>query len=81
MVLIGHETKSGDIAGDASLQHEVDVVMKLDPDEVTSAKVMEIDKNRFAEAPATFRFMIKDRGIEEVAALPKMEYKGPELLV
>jgi DNA repair protein RadA/Sms len=80
LVLVGHETKQGDIAGNNALQHEVDAVLKLDPDPVTNAKVLEIDKNRFAEAGTTFRFMIRDRGIEAVGAIESMEYKGPELI-
>jgi len=80
LVLVGHETKQGEIAGDASLQHEVDVVLQLDPDEITAAKVVNIDKNRFGPTPATFRFLIRDNGIEGVKPLPSLDYKAPEIL-
>lgn len=80
LVLVGHETKSGEIAGDSSLQHEVDVVCQLDPDEVTAARVLTVDKNRFGKAPGTFRFLIHDDRIEEVAAIPKLTFKAPEIL-
>jgi DNA repair protein RadA/Sms len=80
LILVGHETKSGEIAGDASLQHDVDVVGQLDPDDVTAAKVLTFDKNRFGKTPGQFRFMIHDDRIEEVAALPTLTYKAPEIL-
>lgn len=80
LILVGHETKQGEIAGDASLQHEVDAVLQLDPDEVTNAKVVKIDKNRFGEAPMEFRFLIHEDRLEEVKALPTLDYKAPTLI-
>jgi DNA repair protein RadA/Sms len=80
LVLVGHETKNGEIAGDSSLQHDVDVVCQMDPDEVTAARVLTIDKNRFGKTPGQFRFLIHDDRIEEVAAIPSLTYKAPEIM-
>lgn len=81
LILIGHETKGGDIAGDESIQHDVDVVAKIDPDEVSNAKVLTIDKNRFGNTPGIFRFVIHDKRLEEIVPLDVARvYKSPELL-
>ncbi|OGS15534.1 MAG: hypothetical protein A3J70_08275 [Elusimicrobia bacterium RIFCSPHIGHO2_02_FULL_61_10] len=81
IVLVGHETKSGDISGSAQLQHLVDVVLKLDLDELTGDRVLAVRKNRFAAVNGSYRFRINRRGeIREAPPVPTLEYRAPTVI-
>jgi len=67
MVLVGHVTKEGAIAGPRSLEHLVDVVMHFEGDRNTALRMVRGVKNRFGAADEVGCFLLQDKGIECVA--------------
>lgn len=67
MVLVGHVTKDGAIAGPRSLEHLVDVVLHFEGDRNTALRMVRGIKNRFGAADEVGCFLLQDNGIECVA--------------
>lgn len=67
MVLVGHVTKEGAIAGPRSLEHLVDVVLHFEGDRNSALRMVRGVKNRFGAADEVGCFMLHDNGIECVA--------------
>ena len=67
MVLVGHVTKDGAIAGPRSLEHLVDVVLHFEGDRNTTLRMVRGIKNRFGAADEVGCFLLHDNGIECVA--------------
>jgi DNA repair protein RadA/Sms len=67
MVLIGHVTKDGAIAGPRSLEHLVDVVLHFEGDRNTALRMVRGVKNRFGAADEVGCFLLQDNGIHGVA--------------
>ena len=67
MVLVGHVTKDGAIAGPRSLEHLVDVVLHFEGDRNTALRMVRGVKNRFGAADEVGCFLMQDNGIESVA--------------
>ncbi len=67
LILVGHVTKDGAIAGPRSLEHLVDVVLHFEGDRNCSLRMVRGIKNRFGAADEVGCFMLHDNGIEEVA--------------
>jgi DNA repair protein RadA/Sms len=67
MILVGHVTKDGAIAGPRSLEHLVDVVLHFEGDRATSLRMVRGVKNRFGAADEVGCFLLHDNGIECVA--------------
>lgn len=67
MILVGHVTKDGAIAGPRSLEHLVDVVLHFEGDRNTSLRMVRGIKNRFGAADEVGCFLLHDNGIEGVA--------------
>jgi DNA repair protein RadA/Sms len=67
MVLVGHVTKEGAIAGPRSLEHLVDVVLHFEGDKNSALRMVRGVKNRFGAADEVGCFMLHDNGIECVA--------------
>ncbi len=67
MVLVGHVTKDGAIAGPRSLEHLVDVVLHFEGDRNSALRMVRGVKNRFGAADEVGCFMLHDNGIECVA--------------
>lgn len=67
MVLVGHVTKDGAIAGPRSLEHLVDVVLHFEGDRSTSLRMVRGVKNRFGAADEVGCFLLQDKGIKCVA--------------
>lgn len=67
MILVGHVTKDGAIAGPRSLEHLVDVVLHFEGDRNGSVRMVRGVKNRFGAADEVGCFMLHDNGIEDVA--------------
>ena len=81
IVLVGHETKSHEISGSAQLQHMVDMVMKLDQDELTGDRVLTVKKNRFAPILGNYRFILGRHGeIKDAPPAPVVNYRSPMVL-
>jgi DNA repair protein RadA/Sms len=67
MLLVGHVTKDGAIAGPRSLEHLVDVVLHFEGDRASSLRMVRGDKNRFGAADEVGCFLLHDNGIECVS--------------
>lgn len=66
VVLIGHVTKDGAIAGPRLLEHMVDVVLYLEGDVERGLRVLRSLKNRFGATHQVGLFEMGDRGLVEV---------------
>lgn len=67
MILVGHVTKDGAIAGPRSLEHLVDVVLHFEGDRNTALRMVRGIKNRFGAADEVGCFLLQDNGIQCVA--------------
>jgi DNA repair protein RadA/Sms len=66
LILIGHVTKDGAIAGPRSLEHLVDVVLHFEGDRNSLLRMVRGVKNRFGAADEVGCFLLQDNGIEGV---------------
>ena len=67
MILVGHVTKDGAIAGPRSLEHLVDVVLHFEGDRASTLRMVRGVKNRFGAADEVGCFQLHDSGIQGVA--------------
>ena len=67
VLLIGHVTKDGAIAGPKSLEHMVDVVLALDGDAHRNLRFLRGTKNRFGSVHEIGVFEMTDHGLDPVA--------------
>ncbi|WP_191496863.1 DNA repair protein RadA [Mycobacterium simulans] len=67
LILVGHVTKDGAIAGPRSLEHLVDVVLHFEGDRNDTLRMVRGVKNRFGAADEVGCFLLHDNGIEGVA--------------
>ncbi len=67
VILIGHVTKEGDIAGPRVLEHMVDTVLQFEGDKHYTYRLLRSVKNRFGPAQEVGVFEMTERGLEEVA--------------
>lgn len=67
MVLVGHVTKDGAIAGPRTLEHLVDVVLHFEGDRNSTTRMVRGVKNRFGAADEVGCFLLQDEGIECVS--------------
>jgi DNA repair protein RadA/Sms len=66
VLLTGHVTKDGDLAGPRALEHGVDVVLTFDGDPRSGLRVLAGGKNRFGPEGETAWFEMGARGLTEV---------------
>lgn len=66
LLLVGHVTKEGSIAGPKVLEHVVDVVLQLEGDRYGGFKVLRSVKNRFGSTHESAIFEMKDSGLQPV---------------
>lgn len=66
LVMVGHVTKEGSIAGPKILEHLVDVVVNFEGDRYGGFKIMRAIKNRFGATNEAALFEMKDTGLEVV---------------
>lgn len=66
MVLVGHVTKEGSIAGPKVLEHMVDVVLNLEGDRYGGFKVLRAIKNRYGSTNEAAIFEMNDDGLVPV---------------
>lgn len=67
LVLVGHVTKEGAIAGPKVLEHVVDVVLQLEGDQHGGFKLLRGIKNRYGSTNETGIFEMADNGLVPVA--------------
>ncbi len=66
VILVGHVTKSGDLAGPKVLEHLVDTVIQFEGDGRSSLRILRSVKNRFGAAGELGLFEMADNGLREV---------------
>lgn len=64
--LIGHVTKSGDIAGPRVLEHIVDTVLEFEGDRQHGYRLMRSVKNRFGPTDDVALFQMNEKGLVEI---------------
>ncbi len=67
VLLVGHVTKEGSIAGPKVLEHVVDVVLQLEGDRYGGFKILRSIKNRFGSTSEAGIFEMQDDGLREVS--------------
>ncbi len=65
--LIGHVTKSGELAGPRVLEHIVDTVLDFEGDRQHGFRLLRATKNRFGATDEIAIFQMKETGLSEVA--------------
>ncbi len=66
LVLVGHVTKDGNIAGPRVLEHMVDVVMSFEGERSHQYRILRALKNRFGAVDEIGVFAMANEGLEEV---------------
>ncbi len=66
LVLVGHVTKAGDIAGPRTVEHMVDTVLFLEGDSMGAYRILRSVKNRFGSSNEVGVFEMLEHGLEEV---------------
>ncbi len=66
VILVGHVTKEGSIAGPKVLEHLVDVVLQFEGDRYGGFKVVRAIKNRYGSTSETALFEMDDKGLQIV---------------
>ena len=67
LIIVGHVTKEGNIAGPKVLEHVVDVVLQLEGDRYGGFKVLRAAKNRFGSTNEAGIFEMAEKGLQPVA--------------
>lgn len=66
IILIGHVTKEGTIAGPKVLEHMVDTVLYLEGERFASARILRTLKNRFGATEEVGIFDMQEKGLKEI---------------
>ena len=66
IMIIGHVTKDGNLAGPRVLEHLVDTVMQLEGDRFQQFRILRSAKNRFGSCNEVGIFEMTENGMEEV---------------
>ena len=67
LIIVGHVTKEGSIAGPKVLEHTVDAVLQLEGDRYGGFKLLRSIKNRFGATGETGIFEMTEQGLQAVA--------------
>ena len=78
LVLVGHVTKDGNIAGPRVLEHMVDVVMAFEGERSHQYRILRSLKNRFGPVDEIGVFAMAGQGLEEVANPSMLFLSGRE---
>ena len=66
VVLVGHVTKDGTLAGPKTLEHLVDVVLSVEGDRTGGLRLLRASKNRYGSTEEVGVFEMGERGLDEV---------------
>ena len=66
LLIIGHVTKEGSLAGPKTLEHLVDVVLNFEGDHIASRRLLRGIKNRFGATLELGVFEMQENGLNEV---------------
>jgi DNA repair protein RadA/Sms len=67
LLIIGHVTKEGDIAGPKVLEHMVDTVLYFEGERYQNARILRTLKNRFGPIEEVGIFEMNDEGLKEIS--------------
>lgn len=67
IVLVGHVTKEGSVAGPKILEHAVDAVLGLEGERTGALRLLRATKNRFGSCEETGVFAMTKSGLEAIA--------------
>jgi DNA repair protein RadA/Sms len=67
VVLVGHVTKDGSLAGPKTLEHLVDAVLGLEGERFAALRLVRASKNRFGSTEEVGVFEMGEHGLSEVA--------------
>ncbi len=67
VIIAGHVTKEGDVAGPRVLEHMVDVVLYLEGEPMSALRLLRSEKNRFGSTNEVALFRMEGTGLVEVA--------------
>lgn len=81
IILIGHVTKEGILAGPKTIEHMVDCVLYLEGERLGNLRLLRSSKNRFGSIGEVGVFEMRDTGLVEVdnPAAMFLEHKGQAL--
>jgi DNA repair protein RadA/Sms len=66
LLLVGHVTKDGSLAGPKSLEHLVDTVVALDGDRASARRILKATKNRYGSVDEVALYEMTGAGLSEV---------------
>jgi DNA repair protein RadA/Sms len=78
VLLVGHVTKEGALAGPKVLEHLVDAVLTFEGDRFASHRLLRAAKNRFGATHELGVFEMRDRGLAEVGNPSELFLGGEE---
>ncbi|MBA2725274.1 MAG: DNA repair protein RadA, partial [Actinobacteria bacterium] len=67
VILVGHVTKDGNVAGPKTLEHLVDAVLTIDGERTGALRLLRAAKNRFGSCEETGVFTMEQTGLVAVA--------------
>ena len=67
IIIIGHITKDGDIAGPKTLEHMVDAVLYFEGESLSHYRILRAIKNRFGNTNEIGIFEMTQQGLKEIA--------------
>lgn len=67
VIIAGHVTKEGDVAGPRALEHMVDVTLYLEGESMSALRLLRSEKNRFGSTNEAAMFQMEGGGLVEVA--------------
>ncbi len=67
MIIVGHVTKGGDVAGPKTLEHIVDAVLLFEGERVSQYRVLRNQKNRFSSTDDIGIFSMGQKGLEQMS--------------
>lgn len=77
VMIIGHVTKDGMVAGPQMLAHMVDTVLYLEGEKITGVRILRAFKNRFGDTSEVGIFTMQEYGLKEVTDLSEL-FMGEE---
>lgn len=66
IIIVGHVTKEGDIAGPKLLEHMVDTVLYFEGEKMSDLRILRRQKNRFGTTEEIGVFRMEEKGLIEV---------------
>lgn len=67
VILIGHITKEGEIAGPKTLEHFVDCVLNFEGEKISNYRLLRSSKNRFGGTDEIGIFEMTSKGLKEIS--------------